>query len=338
MKITIPNPGRGRRSAEQETNYQAQLKEFYSALIQIDEETPISVSSRGWCYLLEEHGLSKGEFNHAERLINDGRKNGSLPTDICSNDDKRALSGLEYLDHQSPEVFADYVANDLIGDTIEYYRRISQWETQDCFIAMAVEKKDLVEIFRPVCRKYGISLANFSGWSDINSRLEFMRHFQKWESEGKQCVLLYCGDHDPGGIHISDTMRKNLADLSGTWSNSEGEMNWSPDNLIIDRFGLNYDFIIKQGLSWVENLITGSNKDLADPKVREHHKKYVQDYLKQFGARKVEANALVTRIDAGRDLCEQVILRYFDIDTLKAHNEILKAERDKVRELVGDLT
>lgn len=336
MNIHIPNPGRGRRSAEKEAEHQAELEEFYGALIAIDKTVPISVSSRGWCYLLEEHGLEKGDFSRVEALINDGRKNGNLPTDICSADEKRSLRGLERLDYQDPEDYSHYVANELIGEAIEDYQRISQWENQDYFVSMAVEKKDLVQIFGPVCREYGVPLANFSGWADINSRLEFMRLFKEWEAKGKQCVLLYCGDHDPGGLHISSSMRKNLDDLSGTWSKYLGSMDWHPDDLIIDRFGLNYDFITQHHLSWVENLITGSGKNLADPGHKEHHKPYVQDYLRRFGARKVEANALVTRIDAGRELCKQAILKYIDIDSLEAHREQLVEDRDQVRELVEE--
>jgi hypothetical protein len=34
------------------------------------------------------------------------------------------------------------------------------------------------------------------------------------EAEGKHCVLLYCGDHDPGGLNISEFLRSNMADLA----------------------------------------------------------------------------------------------------------------------------
>jgi hypothetical protein len=46
----------------------------------------------------------------------------------------------------------------------------------------------------------------------------------------KRCVLLYCGDHDPGGLHLSDHLRSNFGDLSGA-------VGWGPENLIIERFG-----------------------------------------------------------------------------------------------------
>ena len=59
-------------------------------------------------------------------------------------------------------------------------------------------------------------------------------------------------------------MRKNLNDLINiSWS--DGEEGYDPINLNIERFGLNYDFIVANKLSWIDNLITASGKDLADP-------------------------------------------------------------------------
>jgi hypothetical protein len=121
-------------------------------------------------------------------------------------------------------------------------------------------------------------------------------------------VLLHCGDHDPGGVHISDFLRSNLADVSVAAANWENRNNpdidylslrepWDPNaaNLDIDRFGLNYDFIRAQRLTWIDNLETGSGGNLADERHPDHEKPYVQNYLNEFGARKVEANALVVR-------------------------------------------
>jgi hypothetical protein len=96
-----------------------------------------------------------------------------------------------------------------------------------------------------------------------------MRRFRNWEARRKQCVLLYCGDHDPGGLQISDFLHANLAEL-------EKAVGWSPDKLIIDRFGLDYDFIEANGLTWIDNLETGSGKSLADPKHPDHLKPYVK--------------------------------------------------------------
>ncbi len=156
-----------------------------------------------------------------------------------------------------------------------------------------------------------------------------MRRFAGWEAKGKKCVLLYCGDHDPGGLQISGKLRKNLGDLAGA-------IGWNPDNLIIDRFGLNHDFISDHDLTWIDILETSSGKHLDDPRHTDHKKAYVQDYLTKFGARKVEANALVVRSEAGRELCRQAILKYIDDDAPGVYEAKLAPRRDEVRRRVRD--
>ena len=58
------------------------------------------VGSRGWCYILERHGLRKGDFDAAEKLITDCRKSGELPLDICAEDCSRETIGIEKIDDQ----------------------------------------------------------------------------------------------------------------------------------------------------------------------------------------------------------------------------------------------
>jgi hypothetical protein len=170
-----------------------------------------------------------------------------------------------------------------------------------------VEKVDLVSLFQPICQDYRVPIANAKGWSDLHLRAAIMRYFKSAEDVGRTPVLLYCGDHDPAGLLISKTLPKQFADLSQA-------VGWSPDNLIVDRFGLNEDFIKAQGLSWIDNLQTGSGNNLADPEHSSHDRTYVQDYIRRFGARKVEANALVVRPEAGRKLIADAIARYIPRD------------------------
>ncbi len=150
---------------------------------------------------------------------------------------------------------------------------------------------------RPFSRRYAAVFTSgapaLAAGADLNSRAAIMRRFAEHEGAGRRVVLLYCGDHDPGGLQISEFLRSNLADLAGA-------VGWDPQNLIIDRFGLNADFIETNGLPWIENLETSGGGRLDDPRHRDHRKPYVQDYLRAFGARKVEANALVVRATEGR--------------------------------------
>jgi hypothetical protein len=53
---------------------------------------------------------------------------------------------------------------------------------------------------------------------------------------------------------------------------------------------------------------------LDDPKHKDHKKPYVKNYLAKYGARKVEANALVVIPTEGRKLCQDSILKWLGSD------------------------
>jgi len=322
--INLPRRGRGRQSAAALERYEAELAAFCRAIVEIRSRLDFQVSARGWSYILEEHGLAKGDFDHAQSLIADCRKRGLLPLDIVAEDGARSFENLEGdPDDTSPEEEAEWIVNSVKHRHL-YYTPLSFWAGQDVYIQMLVEKIDLKSLFGRICAEFNIPIANARGWSDLNSRASMMRRFAEWEGKGKRCVLLYCGDHDPVGLNISDSLRSNIADLANA-------VGWSPDDLIVDRFGLNFDFIEAQGLSWIDNLETGSGGRLDDPRHPDHGKPHVQEFLRRFGPRKVEANALVTRPEAGRELCRQAITRYLPDDAPERYEAALEPLREQVR-------
>ncbi len=329
MNIVLPIVKKGRRTRIYEQKYQEDLKSFCEKIIEIRSTLDFPVSSRGWCYLIEEYGLKKGDFDKAQTLINDWRRSGLLPLNICAKDITRTAEGIEDIDddietHASKWV--DYLRNTVSTEYKPYYFT----DYQNYYLELLVEKIDLIGIFRPICEKYHIPLANSKGWDDLNSRDSLMRRFKRWEDAGIRGVLLYCGDHDPGGFHISDTIRKNLSDLSGS-------VDWIPDNLIIDRFGLNFDFIQENNLTWIDNLETGSSLHLDDPNHKDFNKVYVQNYIKEFGSRKVEANALVTRVEEGRRLLEDAVLKYINLNGVDNYNKTTEEARKLLQEKINNL-
>jgi hypothetical protein len=325
----LPRRPRGRPNGAAERAYKAQLLAFCEGIVKIRSRLDFEVGSRGWCYLLEDgHVITKGEFDEAERLIARCRKSGDLPIDICAEDGKRAADGVEKLDDPHVDSEADAVIQ-YVDRAHLFYTPISFWDDLDTYVEVAVEKSDLKSLFSRVTRELHVVIQNVGGWGDINVRANMMRRFRRWEVDGKRVVLLYCGDHDPGGLHISDFLRANFAEL-------QKAVGWSPENLVIDRFGLDYDFIQANGLVWIDNLETGSGKSLADPKHPDHFKPYVQDYLRRFGARKVEANALVARPEMGRELCRQAILRYVPGAAAANYQRRLAAVRSELRQAIAE--
>ena len=321
----LPRRQRGRQSPEADSQYRAAVEQFATVILEIASGLDFKPSSRGWCYILEGMGyLTKADFDACFRLINDCRKGGILPLDICSEDDKRQFENLEDITDESPKEFAAAYIHGL-ADVPRLYCPRSFWEDKEYFVQMVCEKIDLKELFKSVCAPFRIPIANAGGWGNLWVRARMMQRFKFWEERGKTCVLLYCGDFDPGGVLMSNTLMSNMADMKLC-------VGWDPCNVVIDRFGLNLDFIEANGLSWVDNLITSSGKSLDDPKHPDYDKPYVQKWLREIGVRKVEANALVVNPAAGRDLCLQAITKYVDADVVAKYESGLDLVRNEVRQ------
>lgn len=288
------------------------LREFSKLLIEIQSGLDFKISSRGWCYQMEGvRMINKDQFDKVEEAINTARKRGYLPVDFVAEEAARQFSGVEIPSTGEPRDIIPRFLN-AIMDGWRYFTP-EWWEGEEYYIQVVVEKIDLKTLFEPVCHSFHIPIANSKGWSSVLQRAEYARRFKQAEDMGLKCVLLYCGDFDPDGLRISDTLRKNLSDLSQiTWE--DGTLGYNPENLIIDRFGLNVEFINQNKLTWIDNLITGSGKDLADPKHPNFDLPYLKDYKKAIGIRKCEANAIVVIPEVAREMMKEVILGYLGDD------------------------
>src|SRR5258708_489892 len=182
----LPKRRRGRQSEAATIEYEEQVAHFCSLIRQIKSTMDFAVGSLGWCYLLERHGLRKGEFDAAEMPITDCRKSGALPLDFCAEDEARKAVGLQRLDDPDIEHEAaswiDYITNDVH----KAYSPISFWGGLDVYVEMAVEKLDLRNLFEPVCAEFHVPIQNFKGWSDLNARAAMMRRFAENEAAGRR--------------------------------------------------------------------------------------------------------------------------------------------------------
>jgi hypothetical protein len=312
------------------------LRMFAQQLIELSKQIGFKVSSRGWCYQLESARLiNKDQFDRVESVINKCRKKGILPIDFVAEEEGRQFSGVEEPENASPlEYLKGYIQAPL--DCHNWYTP-DWWEGEEYYIQMLVEKIDLKTLFFPICVQYHIPIATSKGWSSMLQRATYARRFKEAEDRGLKCVLLYCGDHDPDGLRISDFIMSNLKELQNVyWEN--GKEGYSPHNLLIHRFGLDANFIYEYNLTWIDNLITGSGKNLADPAHKNFKMPYVQEYIKKFGVRKCEANAIVPMPNEARFLVENTIIAFLDDDALVRFDKkrkAVKAEMDRIRVNTG---
>lgn len=311
-----------------------QLQDFAEILTEMSDNIGMKVSARGWCYLMEQAGhITKAQFDKVETVINKARREGILPVDFVAEEDARAFSGvMTPSDETLQELLIRMLEDVLMGHR---YFTPALWEDEEYYIQVLVEKVDLKTMWERVCSDYAIPIANAKGWSSILQRAEYARRFKEAESKGLKCVLLYCGDHDPDGLRISATLRNNLEQVMYvTWG--DGDTGYDPSDLIIERFGLNYDFILDHGFTWIDNLITGSKKNLADPHHRNNKLPYVKDYLRKIGARKCEANVLVTSPKVAEKLMREAIEKYLGKGAVKRFRDKTKKVVDEYEQILID--
>jgi hypothetical protein len=324
----LPRRKAGNQSHRAEALYNLQVERFCTFIRQIYSTLDFGIGVRDWCYLLEERGLRKGDFDAGERLITRLRKSGALPLDICAPDRSRSTVGAEKLDDPDIDQEAESWIEYLLESAHEKYTPISFWDDKDVYIEVVVEKLSLLNLFESACAPFRVQITNMKGWSDLNRRAEMMERFKFHEARGRRCILLICCDHDPGGLQIARFVRKNLADMSPA-------VGWEPSNLIVSRFGLNKDFIDEHGLTWIDNLETSSGAQLDDEDHPDNDKRYVQEYIEQFGVRKCEANALVKNPELGRQLVRDAILEYLDEDSPEEFEDRLEPYREQLREALA---
>ena len=143
----LPRRSKGRPSEQATRRYNAGVEEFCRLILQINSTLDFKVGSRGWCYILEnEHHIRKGNFDTAQELINECRRTGDLPLDICAEDESRASDNLEKLD-ATDEISEAQDLLRYVQNAQDHWNPISFWDYQDNYLEIVVEKIDLKSLF-----------------------------------------------------------------------------------------------------------------------------------------------------------------------------------------------
>lgn len=336
--IELPERTRGRYTAEEHEKIRALAED----LRQIDSKIDFRMSARGWGYYLEGEGvIDKDEIDVAEHWVNYCRNRGYLPMDFVADDDSRAFACVESVTFTSPEDYIDRMLTMLYrGSAYD----ISFWDGQDYYIQVLVEKVDLKELFRPICEQYNIPIANARGWSSMLQRGRMCARWYAWRQRGNQPILLYFGDYDPPGVRISDYLWDNFdfpdaqIPVEAEWIDTDYINGYRPTHVDINRVGLSRDQIEEQDIAWIDNLKTGKGKDLASPSHADHDKPYVQEWLRDVGERKVEANALMKDPEYGRQLFRDTVHSYLGEKPKTEYQAELDRQREEIRDRLSNLT
>ncbi|MGA2309486.1 MAG: hypothetical protein ABSG57_08065 [Candidatus Bathyarchaeia archaeon] len=282
------------------------LRRFSDNVQALGDRIGFAVSARGWGYQLAGFGLiTKDDIDLAERLIHEAEDLGYIPCDFLAKDESRAFSCVEIPHDITPVQYLGRLLS--LAQNAEKYYVPDWWEGERFYIQCIVEKIDLKTLWLPTSSRFHVPIATTKGWSSKFQRDEYGRRFKEAEEKGLECVLMVGTDHDPPGVYQYDNLRKNLEDVQHhVWS--DGTHGYDPRDLIIERFALTHVQIENLALPWINNLITSSGQDLGNPNHAHFHLPYVQNYIKAFGRRKVELNALLMNPVEAQKIYEDALL------------------------------
>jgi len=276
---------------------------------------------RGWCYVLEGLGIcTKGDFENVTNRITRARKNGMLPLEITAEDGTRVASAASTVSAGLQMLIKQY-----LGSVPYVYSTSTIEDHSGVHLELVVEKLDLVGLLKGVTDTYAIPVSCLRGWTDLHSRAALIRRAAAYDVP---TVVLMFGDHDVGGLSITDSFKANLDDVF-----IASRLEEMPD-LHLERVGLNAEDIERLGLLWIDGLETSSGKDLSDPSHKNHQDRNVQAYLAAYGARKCEANALLRNPKAAEQILLDSIKKYVTDDELASYQEQRDDDMHQARHVV----
>lgn len=183
----------------------AKSLEIIKASIRILEEIqPASV--RAVCYRLFTEKLipnmSKGSTNAVGTQLVYAREQGMVPWDWIVDETREAERTSAWSNPES-----------IISAAVKQYRK-DYWELQPRRVEVWSEKGTVRGTVAPVLNKYGVTFRVMHGYGSATSLYGIA---QETLDSTKPMTVLYIGDHDPSGLHMSELdLPARLARYGGT--------------------------------------------------------------------------------------------------------------------------
>ena len=125
-------------------------------------------------------------YKRLTSLLADARYAGMVDWDAIEDRGREPLVPSEWASIQS-----------LVRSAIRSYR-LPRWEDQPQYAELWVEKQALAGVLEPLAREFHVVLSVNKGYSSASAMYGAAQRFNS-DGDGKECLLLYLGDHDPSG-------------------------------------------------------------------------------------------------------------------------------------------
>ena len=88
--------------------------------------------------------------------------------------------------------------------------RLDRWEGQENYVEVWCEKDALGSVLEPVCENSHVRFLANHGYSSTTAFYDGAQRFKGADLKGKDCHLIYLGDHDPSGTDMTRDVEDRL--------------------------------------------------------------------------------------------------------------------------------
>lgn len=267
----------------------------------IDEYTAqgYSLTLRQCYYQLVARGIIENNqkvYKTTGSLINDARLAGLIDWNAIEDRTRNLQSNAHW---NSPKEVIDSAA---------YCYRRDVWKNQLYHVEVWVEKEALANVVGRVSNELDVSYFCCRGYVSQSEMWSAAQRFSSYQLDGKECVLIHLGDHDPSGIDMSRDIEERLS-----------------------LFGVNMGMFEFRRIALNLNQINQYNPPPNPAKITDSR---ARGYINKFGHESWELDALEPKVL--HDLIRENVTEFMDGDEVDRVVRLTESEREVMESVARD--
>ena len=177
-------------------NYHNTTLELFTPIISIldsYQHQGLQVTLRQLYYQLVTKNIIKNQKNMYQKvgkLVKEGRMCGWIDWDVIEDRIRKPIMHSQWENIQH-----------LLSSAAHSYRK-DRHEEQRNYVEVWTEKDALSNIFAPITAEYHVHLIVSRGYNSTTAMYDTSLRFKEAQESGKNCYILYLGDHDPSGMDM----------------------------------------------------------------------------------------------------------------------------------------
>lgn len=178
----------------------------------VSEDAPTSV--RHVYYRAVTEGLvPKNDlgYKRVQREVLAARRDGDIPYDSIVDSTRWARRATTYNG-----------VTDALTETARFYRR-DLWSRSQWRLEVWAESDSIAGVIHPVTEKWAVPLMVTRGYASESFAWSAA---QEWAQDDRSPLVIYVGDHDPDGLAIESTLRRQLGDFYAAATGEEYVVEW----------------------------------------------------------------------------------------------------------------